>query len=82
MHWRIGPDGKVWGKHSASDGDEDMAMALLVACEIFGSADLCSDSPSMIQNLLDHDVDSTSAIKSGDSWGGCDAARWVVCFVQ
>ena len=31
MHWRIGPDGNVWGHNAATDADEDMALALIVA---------------------------------------------------
>ena len=32
MHWRIGPDGSLWGKGGATDADNDMAFALLIAC--------------------------------------------------
>ena len=72
---RIGPDGSTWGSHSAFDGDEDMAMALLIACDNFGGADLCADAPSLIKRLALYDVDGTSAPKPGDNWGGCDDPR-------
>ena len=78
MNWRIGPDGSTWGSHSATDGDTDMAMALLIACDNFGSSELCSDAPSLVKRLLMYDVDSSSAPKPGDNWGGCDASSPVV----
>ena len=79
MNWRIGPDGKIWGEDSATDSDEDMAMALLIACENFGSADFCSDGPSLVKRLMLYEIDSTSAVKPGDKWGGCDADRCGRC---
>ena len=72
MNWRIGPDGSIWGSHSALDGDEDMAYALIVACDNFGSGDLCQDAPSLIRRLALYEIDGTKAPKPGDNWGGCD----------
>jgi endo-1,4-beta-D-glucanase Y len=42
MNWRIGPDGSLWGNGGATDADADMAFALLVACDNFGTSEFCS----------------------------------------
>mmetsp|Transcript_74442 Transcript_74442/g.147953 ORF Transcript_74442/g.147953 Transcript_74442/m.147953 type:complete len:314 (-) Transcript_74442:668-1609(-) len=78
MNWRIGPDGSLWGEHSASDADQDMAMALLIACQNFRAHDICENGQSLVQRLPLYTFDNRSVPKPGDNWGGCDGYSPVV----
>lgn len=69
MNWRIGPDGSVWGQNAATDADEDMAFALIVADRTWGG--YRSAATSMISRILADEVEpGTNVLKPGDVWGG------------
>jgi endo-1,4-beta-D-glucanase Y len=71
MHWRIGADGAVLNPNSATDADEDIALALIVADKKWGG--YTNDATTLISNILSHDVESTAnVLKPGDSWGGAN----------
>lgn len=75
MSWHIAPDGGV-AKHdgaanSATDGDEDMAMALIKADKTWGG--YTADAKALIGNIMEHEVEKgTNVLKPGDAWGGSD----------
>ena len=69
MAWSISPDGRVLDGHAATDGDADMAFALLVAQARWGGFD--GDARRLIGALLRHGVEAgTDVFKPGDVVGG------------
>lgn len=69
MHWSIDGSGNVVGANAATDGDEDMAIALVFADKKWGG--YTSDATSLIQKIYQYEVESgTYCLKPGDVWGG------------
>lgn len=84
MNWEIGPDGNTTsgGTGAATDGDEDMAWALLMADRQWGGKGTLSDSylnqaKTLIQLIWTYEVDQTRGfmLKPGDSWGNVDVTN-------
>jgi endo-1,4-beta-D-glucanase Y len=70
MHWRIGPDGSIWGHNAAADGDEDMALARVAADRRWGGG-YGAEARSLIDKILHYEVEAnTYVLKPGDVWGG------------
>lgn len=76
MHWRIGPDGMVTGEGAATDADEDIAWALLLADKKWGGrgsldADYLELAKKQIDRIWQHEVDHSRGelLMAGDSWG-------------
>lgn len=66
MHWYIGNPGQLLGQGAATDGDVDMAMALINACvKVQQSAwqpsavgiDYCADATDLINKIYRYEVD-------------------------
>lgn len=75
MHWKVDRDGIVTGKNSATDGDEDIGYALLLAEEAWGPA-YTADARTYIRAMYQHEVEAgTYVLKPGDVWGGSDATN-------
>ncbi len=84
MDWEIGPDGNVTsgGSGAASDGDEDMAFALVMAHRQWGGQgslprtylDYASE---LIDAMWEHEVDvgRDYMLKPGDQWGDVDVTN-------
>ncbi|MDX2023600.1 MAG: glycosyl hydrolase family 8 [Deltaproteobacteria bacterium] len=79
MDWEVDPQGAVIGKGAASDGDEDIAFALVMASRKWGGRGSLDEAyvtlgVRMIDALLKHavDVDRNSLWKPGDRWGPRD----------
>jgi endo-1,4-beta-D-glucanase Y len=74
MHWRINADGTIWERGSASDADEDMAFALLMAHRQWGEQRYLDEAKKLIDIMWLFEVDQTRgfALKAGDSWGKAD----------
>ena len=77
MHWYIGPDGSVLGSGAASDSDEDMAFALIVADARWGGKGSLSKSylelaKTQIDLIWQHEVDHTrgDVLMAGDQFNG------------
>jgi endo-1,4-beta-D-glucanase Y len=76
MHWLIFPDGTVQGQGAATDADQDMAWALVMADRKWGGSGTL-DAPyidiakGQIQKIWDHEVDHGRGdlLLAGDSWG-------------
>ncbi len=81
MHWEIGPDGKTTsgGSGAATDGDEDMAWALVMADKQWGGKGTLSETylataQKLIGLIWTHEVDQSRGymLKPGDQWGNVD----------
>jgi endo-1,4-beta-D-glucanase Y len=74
MNWRINPDGTThaMGAGSATDADEDMAWALLVAYAQWGSLTYFDDAKRVANAIMNNCVGPDGTLKPGDSWGGSD----------
>jgi endo-1,4-beta-D-glucanase Y len=77
MHWYIGPDGSVLGTGAASDGDEDMAFALIVADARWGGKGSLNKNyielaKTQIDLMWQHEVDHTrgDVFMAGDQFNG------------
>jgi endo-1,4-beta-D-glucanase Y len=84
MNWEIGPDGKVTsgGTGAATDGDEDMAWALVMADKQWGGKGALSDTylghaKKLIGLIWNFEVDHTRGemLKPGDQWGNVDVTN-------
>lgn len=75
MDWEISPTGTVTGSGAATDGDEDMAWALVMADKQWGRGTLAKSYLDYAKALIDamwaHEVDHASGdvLLPGDSWG-------------
>lgn len=77
MHWYIGPDEKVLGQGAASDSDEDIAFALLMADKRWGGGGKLKESylaaaKRQIDLIWRFEVDHTrgDVLTPGDQFGG------------
>ncbi len=84
MNWEIGPDGKVTsgGTGGATDGDEDMAFALVMADRQWGGSGGLNDTylnhaKTLINAIWTSEVDHTRGemLKPGDQWGNVDVTN-------
>jgi endo-1,4-beta-D-glucanase Y len=71
MHWRIGPGGNVVGQNGATDGDEDMAWALLMA-SVQWDMSYRQQALTLINNIWQFEVEhgTQDVLKPGDMFGG------------
>jgi endo-1,4-beta-D-glucanase Y len=68
MNWCIpAGTGSCTGPNSATDGDEDMAYALLMASRQWSGGTYSTDAMTLIKNILAHDV-SGSILEGGDGF--------------
>ena len=78
MDWYMLADGKERGPNgsgAASDADEDMAWALLMADRQWGGKGSLGDSYSniakkQIELVYNHEIQDDKLLKPGDGWGG------------
>jgi len=75
MDWYIGPDGTLLGLGGATDSDEDIAYALLLAATRWGKSPRLGESYrslalKQIDAVWTHEVDISAGyiLKSGDRW--------------
>lgn len=77
MDWEIDPNGGVSGSGAATDGDEDMAFALVMADKKWGGKGSLSDTylnqaKQQIDLIWQHEVDHSlnDVLMPGDQFGG------------
>jgi endo-1,4-beta-D-glucanase Y len=71
MHWRISAQNQIIGYNGATDADEDMAFALIVAENRFKESRYGEEARILIDRIFRHEIESGSNIvKAGDVWGG------------
>ena len=69
MSWEITPEGRIPDPNAATDGDQDIAFALVVADARWGG--YRDDARALIGSILRHAVEpGTDILKPGDVWGG------------
>jgi len=69
MNWNIGSGGNTIGSGSATDGDEDMAWALIMAGKQWNTASYTTDATTLIRNLKSYALEG-NVLKPGDGFGG------------
>ncbi|MEO7032759.1 MAG: glycosyl hydrolase family 8 [Polyangiaceae bacterium] len=71
MNWHIDASGNLSGsdKGSATDADEDMAWALLMASNQWSSAAYLTAAKTMITAISTNSIGDDGTLKPGDSWG-------------
>jgi len=78
MHWQIDQNGMVIGRNGATDGDEDIAYALLAAHTQWGNYEAVARA--YIDAIYAHEVErGTYVLKPGDVWGGSDITNPSYC---
>lgn len=79
MSWKITKTGIVTGEDSATEADENAALALLYADKQWGSAgeiNYLADAKNLIGKILSKEVEAgTYVLKPGAGWGGSDAVN-------
>lgn len=84
MDWEIGPDNLVTsgGRGAATDGDEDMAWALVMADRQWGGSGALDDTylnhaKRLIELILKYEVDVSRnyLLRPGDQWGNVDVTN-------
>jgi endo-1,4-beta-D-glucanase Y len=72
MNWNIGSSGTVasGGSGSATDADEDMAWALIMASGQWPSGTYLADAKKIIGALRTNVIAGDYTLKPGDAWGG------------
>lgn len=77
MNWHIDASGvpiQTTGKEpgSATDADEDMAWALLMAAKQWSSAGYLDDAKKVINAIYNYAIGIDGLLKPGDNWGSSD----------
>jgi endo-1,4-beta-D-glucanase Y len=72
MNWQISSSGGILQMGSASDGDLDMAWALVMASEQWSSTAYLDAAKKMIVAMRASSIGSDGALKPGDNWGAPD----------
>ena len=67
MNWAVSASGEVTGKGGATDADEDMAFALLMADKQWGG--YASVALTQIQAVWNHEIWDSKLVRNGDGWG-------------
>jgi endo-1,4-beta-D-glucanase Y len=82
MSWQIDAQGKATDNGSATDGDEDMAFALIMADRLWGGKGTLKDSyknyaSQLINAIWKFEIDHSRGemVKAGDSWGDADTTN-------
>jgi len=74
MTWHLNADGSVatGGQGSATDADEDIAFALIMASVQWPSSTYLADGAKMAKAILMNEVAGDGMLKPGDNWGDSD----------
>lgn len=76
MNWKIGPNGETAGENAATDADEDVAYALLIAHKLIGDETYFTEAKKIIELIKKHMVEAnTYVLKAGDAWGGSNTTN-------
>ena len=75
MNWRIGCQAD---NGSATDADEDAALALVMASKQWNNAGYLSDATALINWIAQNDVDGNNSLKPGSNWNPALNPSYVV----
>jgi len=73
MSWKISASGEVLGRDSATEADENVAMALLYAAKQWPAREInyAQEAKLLISRILSYEVEArTYVVKPGAGWGG------------
>lgn len=70
MTWHISAGGGVLDAGSATDGDADIAWALVMGSNQWSSATYLNDAKTMINAMSNNAIAADGMLKPGDGWGG------------
>lgn len=68
MNWKIDAHGNVIGTGAASDADEDMAYALLLASQKWKNPSYIKNAQTLVKAIQMHEIDSRYILLPGDKW--------------
>lgn len=69
MHWKIDSNGNVIGEGSATDADEDIAYALLLAYKTWNESFYLDEGKKLIESIAKYEINSEYMVLPGDYWG-------------
>lgn len=75
MNWRIGCQAD---NGSATDADEDAALALVMASKQWNNAGYLNDATALINWIVQNDVDGNNSLKPGSNWNPALNPSYVV----
>ena len=75
MNWRIGCQAD---NGSATDADEDAALALVMASKQWNNAGYLNDATALINWIAQNDVDGNNSLKPGSNWNPALNPSYVV----
>ena len=82
MNWKIDGRGNVSGQNAATDAEEDVAFALIMAHHQWGSEKgkgnvrYDREAKNMLYKMMDYEVEGGSyVLKPGDMWGGTETTN-------
>lgn len=80
MHWRIDAKGSIVGENSATDAEQDVAMALLLAHWQWGSTGAVhylNEAKQLMNRIMTYGVEKGKrfVLKPGDTWGGSEVTN-------
>ncbi len=75
MNWHLNADGSTasGGSGSATDADEDIAFALLMASDQWKGGTYLADGVTMVNAIRNNDFFSDGSLQNGDSWNNTNA---------
>ncbi|KNY28253.1 glycosyl hydrolase family 8 [Pseudobacteroides cellulosolvens] len=77
MGWHVDANGNfvgTGGSGAATDAEEDMAIALIMATKKWGTYE--SDAKTLLRNMMSKEVEpGTYVLKPGDTWGGSNVTN-------
>ncbi|MDQ3232440.1 MAG: CIA30 family protein [Pseudobdellovibrionaceae bacterium] len=72
MSWQFSVCGGVWGDNAATDGDLDIAMALVMADRIWGGYRFLAEPLiTALKQYGTSECEGRLVLRPGDMWGGC-----------
>ena len=74
MNWKIGGCSGVTGSNGATDAELDVAMALIIATEQWGSS-YASIAKSFIKTIKNTEMNNDGQTLNGDAWGNMNSCR-------
>ena len=79
MKWKIDRNGKALFTESATEADENCAMALFYADKQWGSSNginYLEEAKALIDKIMEYEIEAdTFTVKGGAEWGGSDATN-------
>jgi len=75
MNWHLNPDGTTasGGAGSATDADEDIAFALLMASDQWKGGTYLADGVTMVNAIRTNDLFTDGSLQNGDGWSNSNA---------